>query len=540
LRLTPLSNTALFHRAAAEREWEFPLALPCATLASMLWFSSKAHTDKREAWLLFGLIVLLSYFTYVHHYASPAAFFWDENYHIASAQKYLNGVYFMEQHPPLGKMLIALGEKTVNANPIDNQFINTDYGKDPPAGFSFAGYRLFPVLLAWMAVPILFGIFLLITRSAVLAALLSFLPTFDNALIVHMRGAMLEGPLTFFISLALLAFLLCLEWRDRPRLFAGASILFGAAFGAAFMTKLTALILILLVPALFIRFRPQWRQFRTFAGLSFLAFFAVYCTVWHLHFALGKTVNTSLPDNGYYQASQEYKSLLAQGQTSSLLAFPIMLRDSIRFVSHYNRGVPRLDLCKPDENGSPFFYWPLGARSINYRWETPDGQMYRYLYLQVNPAVWWSSALAVFLAVALLVCSTLSPFKEKLKNPFLLLTFLALYAGYMLTLARLGRVMYLYHYFVPLLFSFVILSLVVMELRTFGRHLIEERQRIILCFTLAFLVFAGYQFYRPFTYYEPIADTAFQRRAFFPFWELTCVKCQKTSPVAVPRNCPNS
>ncbi|MDD5026751.1 MAG: phospholipid carrier-dependent glycosyltransferase, partial [Candidatus Peribacteraceae bacterium] len=487
-----------------------------------------------------GLIVLLSYFTYVHRYASPAAFFWDENYHIASAQKYLNGVYFMEQHPPLGKMLIALGEKIVNANQVDNQFINTDYGKDPPPGFSFAGYRLFPVLLAWLSVPILFGIFLLITRSTVLAALLSFLPTFDNALIVHMRGAMLEGPLTFFIALAILAFLLCLEWRARPRLFAGASILFGAAFGAAFVTKLTALILILLVPALFIRFRPQWRQFCTFAGLAFLSFFIVYCAIWHLHFATGKTINPSLPDNGYYQASQEYKSLLAQGQTDSLLAFPIMLRDSIRFVSHYNRGVPRLDLCKPDENGSPFFYWPLGARSINYRWETPDGQSYRYLYLQVNPIVWWSSALAIFLAVSLLVCSYLFPFKEKLKNPFLLLTFLALYTGYMLTLARLSRVMYLYHYFVPLLFSFVILALVVMELRSFGKHLFEERQRIILCFVLAFLVFAGYQFYRPFTYYEPITDTAFQRRALFPLWELTCVKCQKVSPVAVPRNCPNS
>ena len=87
-----------------------------------------------------GLVLLLSYFTYVHNYASPAALFWDENYHIASAQKYLNGVFFMEPHPPLGKLLIAWGEKLLNENPVDNQFIATDYGKTLPNGFSFYGF----------------------------------------------------------------------------------------------------------------------------------------------------------------------------------------------------------------------------------------------------------------------------------------------------------------------------------------------------------------------------------------------------------------
>ncbi len=84
-----------------------------------------------------GFLLILSYFTYVHGYWYPSELFWDENYHIASAQKYLNGVFFMEPHPPLGKLMIAAGEWLINANPIDNQFIGTDYATNIPNGFSF-------------------------------------------------------------------------------------------------------------------------------------------------------------------------------------------------------------------------------------------------------------------------------------------------------------------------------------------------------------------------------------------------------------------
>ncbi|MFH0770580.1 MAG: phospholipid carrier-dependent glycosyltransferase [Candidatus Peregrinibacteria bacterium] len=498
---------------------------------------SDAERRKREGILLFVLVGVLSYFTFVHHYASPAAFFWDENYHIASAQKYLNGIMFMEQHPPLGKMLIALGEKIVNANPADNQFIGTDYAKDPPAGFSFAGYRLFPVLLAWWTAPVLFLIFLLLSRRAILAALMSFLYVFDNALIVHARGAMLEGTLLFFTALTILAFFLMREWKDRPKHCMAASFLFGIAFGAAFMTKLTGLILILLIPALLFVLWPRKHQFFTALPMILLGFFAVFCAVWWLHFSIGTSVSPTLSNSGYYEASAEYKAILGNGSTASLASFPILLRDSIAFVGKYNRGVPRLDLCKPDENGSPFYLWPFGGRSINYRWETPDGNVYRYLYLQVNPVIWWSATIGVFLAAAMFLLSFLVPFAFPLKNRLLIGTFLALYSGYMLTMARMTRVMYLYHYFVPLLFSFVLLALVLLELRQIGRWVITEQRRTTVCFVLALFALLSFQFYRPFTYYEPMTDNQVMLRAMFPYWELHCVKCAKVSPVAVPRTC---
>jgi len=524
-----------------------PLPLPSdvrfATLVCMN-VSSIKEALSRPA-VLFGLLILLlSYFTYFQNYAYPPQLFWDENYHIASAQKYLNNVYFMEPHPPLAKLLIALGEKIFHPNLAHNQFIGTDYAQNIPDGFSFVGYRFFPTLFAWLTAPVLYLIFLLLTRSPQHSTLLSFLYVFDNALIVHARGAMLDSTLMIFTALTILAFLLLLETKEHSRKFFSAAALFGAAFGAAMTTKDTALILILLLPFLLWKLWPRTsdhgikkmekQRIAQMLGTMGLAFGIVFCGVWYTHFAIGTTVNPKLPDTGYYQASEEYKFALDQGLTRSFGSFPTMLKDSLAFTAHYARGVPRLDLCKKDENGSPFYFWPLGARSINFRWETPDSNSYRYLYLQVNPVIWWVSFAAILLAIVLLVAPLFSPSREPLRHRFLLTVFVTLYICYMIAISQLDRVMYLYHYFPPLFFSFIILGILSMELKRFWRWDFSEQGKKTGLLILAILIFAGFQFYRPFTYYQPITDAQFARRNIFGLWELTCVKCEKTSSLAVP------
>lgn len=479
----------------------------------------------RPAVLGLLFVLVLSYFTIVHRYQVPPHFFWDENYHVTSAQKYLSGTFFMEPHPPLGKMLIALGEKIVNANPTDDQFIGTDYARNPPAGFSFAGYRLVPVLLAWLTAGVFYGVFLLLMRRALWAVLLSFLYLFDNALIVHLRGAMLEGPLLFFSALAILAFLLLLEWRSDPRRFALAALLFGAAFSAAMLTKVFSLILILLVPALFLQIGWERRRALRFLGFGALGFLPLTILVWQLHFGIAATVNPSLPDQGYYQASTAYKELLATKRTGELRGFPLMLRDSLRFVPHYEAGVPRLNLCKTDENGSPWFLWPIGSRTINYRWETPNGQVFRYLYLVPNPAIWFLGLLAVVLGATLLLSSIIAPPKEPLRHRGLLLTFLALYIGFLAAVSTIDRVMYLYHYFLPLLLSFLLVAIILLEMRRI--------ERTLFLLIVGMLIFVTYQFYRPLTYYEPMTDAQVQRRALLKVWELHCVHCPRQSPFVV-------
>ncbi len=487
-------------------------------------------------WLCLAFVTVLSFTTYVVRYDQPAAFFWDENYHIAAAQKYLTGTYFMEQHPPLGKLLIAAGEALVDANPVDDQFITTDYARNPPPNFSFAGYRLFPTLLAWLTAPILFVSFWLIGRNLSVATFGAFLYTFDNALIVHSRGAMLESALMFFSAATILGFLLMLRNVDRRKDFLWSAALLGAGFAATVTTKVVGLILILLVPALLWMLWPKRHILLKGLGAAALAFGVVYCVVWNIHFTLGSTIQPSLSNNGYYETSAEGREILAEGRNGSPLAFPTMLADSLRFVTQYNRGVPALDLCKDDENGSPFFYWPLGARAINYRWETGDGgETHRHLYLQSNPVVWGIALLAVIVSLALVISRTVTPDAPKLKYGRYIVVFTGMYVAYMAAISQLDRVMYLYHYFTPLLFSFFLATLLLLEIQQIGRFRLTSDRRTIAIFIICAYIVASWQYFHAFTYYEPMTDAQVQSRAWLDIWNVHCVGCDHTNYLANPR-----
>lgn len=476
----------------------------------------------------FWAVLIASFFTYFYNYQSPPYVFWDEPYHIASAQKYLNSVYFMEQHPPLGKLLIALGEKLVKANEANNQFINTDYATNFPSDFSFAGYRFFPTLLAWLTAPLLYVIFFLINRNPKTSALFSCLYIFDNALIVHNRGAMIDSTLLFFSVLMIAMFLFIVRFSDRVRWIVPTLFFLGFTFGLVMTTKLVGLIMILLFIPLAYVLRSQRQHLPQYFSCALLGFLISFCGVWYIHFALGTTVNPVLNNSGYYQASQSYKDALTNKKTGSPAMFPVMLRDSIKYVGFYNKGVPKLDLTKPDENGSPFFFWPIGAKSINYRWHSAGTDTYRYLYLQANPVVWAIGLFGVITALAMAIATAFFPLKKPFSHRVLLFTFLGMYLSYMAAISQLDRVMYLYHYFTPLIFSFILFVIVFDDIHLIGNKKLRQsvRSSFVTCVAVAIVV--SFFLYRPLTYYGAISNAALTRLAVVSLWDLHCVNCPRT------------
>jgi dolichyl-phosphate-mannose--protein O-mannosyl transferase len=197
------------------------------------------------------------------------------------------------------------------------------------------------------------------------------------------------------------------------------------------------------------------------------------------------------------------------------------------FAWYVDRGKPPLDLCKAGENGSPFFMWPVGARAINYRWETDDQRHFRYLYLQSNPVVWGIGLFSVLAAVALLLGGALAPPRTPLKRRGVLSVFVVMYLAYFVPFVWIHGVMYLYHYFIPLLFSFVICALVADEVQTIS----GTRKRALAVSAVA-LVVVSFWFYKPLTYYEPLTDAQLQRRALIRLWDLTCVTCPRGAGLA--------
>ena len=97
-------------------------------------------------WIAPLLLFVLAASTIGTRYWVPTSLFWDENYHVTSAQKHIAGVMYMESHPPLGKMLIALGEIALARNrELDTgALLRVDRVQQAqlPQGYSFAGVRL--------------------------------------------------------------------------------------------------------------------------------------------------------------------------------------------------------------------------------------------------------------------------------------------------------------------------------------------------------------------------------------------------------------
>ena len=148
---------------------------------------------------IYPLILLIcSFGIYFTHYGSPSAMFWDENYHIASAQKHIDGIMYMEPHPPLGKMLMGLAEAVIdpNANIDKQKFTQTDHiqGSDTPAGMKYTGYRWPSVVLMALSVLFFYGILRRITQNQLIAFLFSSFIIFDNALVNSQRQAEVCPP----------------------------------------------------------------------------------------------------------------------------------------------------------------------------------------------------------------------------------------------------------------------------------------------------------------------------------------------------------
>ena len=218
-------------------------------------FIKHFFSKKRNVLVFYAAIILaVSYFTYFKNYDYPPSVFWDENYHIASAQKYLTGVMFMEPHPPLGKLFVALGEKILQPNKAIpaaelHKFTQTDYIKDFPAGYSFKGVRFFSALFAWLSAIIFFYVLYFVSKNPHTSLLFSSLYIFENALITHSRSAMLEGSHLFFILLAVLYFVYLVQKLSRKTLLN--YFVLGILTGLAISVKATGAITAFLFPFLF-------------------------------------------------------------------------------------------------------------------------------------------------------------------------------------------------------------------------------------------------------------------------------------------------
>jgi dolichyl-phosphate-mannose-protein mannosyltransferase len=494
---------------------------------------------KTYARFIYPLVLfILSTGVYFTHYGSPQAMFWDENYHVPNAQKYVDGVMYMEPHPPLGKLLMAVGEIFFGGNEkVDKSKLdNTDYlkGDEAPPEMTYTGFRWPTVVFMMTSVLFFYGILRCITQREWLAAAFTSMVIFDNAMVTHARAAHLDGIQIFFILGALYYFTqvvtdyvqrkVGIKWQHYA--------LLGAVIGLAITVKVNAAILLLLFVMLF--GVDQWHKIKSWDWKALLVRLAVtvpagviptvlaFLCVFYIHIGLGTKVTTNT-----YKASPEYLQQIRSGHTWTPKAFMLGMRDNWKFMSEYADGVPKLDVCKADENGSFVTGWPLSIKPISYRWDrnVVNGQVIvNYKYLLGNPIVWFSVIAGILLSSGLILSRFIYGNPVKDEPLFMwICAFTSLYICYMIGILQIERVMYLYHYLVALVFGAINLALVFTYIYR-DEVVANNKHTIINVGIFALLVISVFAFFSPFTYGFGLTEDQFELRNWFSFWKLQVVR----------------
>ena len=494
-----------------------------------------AYLGRNKAWLVPGVLLVASLLVYLAGLQYPKSMFWDENYHVVSAQKHVDGMMYMEPHPPLGKMLLGLSEAVFSPNDdIDlSSLLKTDYlkGSDMPEGMEFWAYRLPSALMMALSVWFLYQILFRITRYRPIAFVFSLFIVFDNAMVLHSRAAMLEGVQFFFILMAIWYFVRTVTRGVVIHL--KHYVVLGLMVGLVTAVKLNGLVLSLLLGMLLLEDKGKALLGGAFIEclertvLGTVAFFAslaaVFCLVFYVHIGLG----THVEPTKKYKASPEYLASIEENGGFSFTTFRYGFRDNLRYISEYADGVPRLDICKETENGSYYAKWPFGGKGINYRWSknAVDGvTKVSYSYLVGNPLIWLTVVAGILVSISLILGRFVFDLPIKDERLFMyILYFTGMYVSYMIAIAQIDRVMYLYHYFVPLLFGIINAALLFAYV---FKEPLQRGSRLtwINLSTLGVLVVAVFAYFSPFTFGIPITESQFELRNWFSLWDIEVVK----------------
>lgn len=477
--------------------------------------------------LCYLLVFAIAYCCLVANRAQPPHIFWDENYHVTSAERYLAGVAHFEPHPPLGLMLIAAGEQLsdVNHNVDKRVFIETKQisGDAVPKNFSFKGMRLMPSLFAALGALAFFGLMYELFDNRLHALLLSSLYLFENAFTVHFRATHLDAFQMCFSIAALWSFVRLWQKRAplRPLDYAALS----ALCGLAIMVKVNAVILLALFPALYFKDArllnyqraSRWASdFVSKSGAAIASLALVIFIVFYVHAALTRNMpplNTPAANQDLANMSSPYRAYLEQHQALTPAMVVIIARDYYKFMKKDHEGVPKLDPTKPGENGSHPLHWPFHDRNINYRWDSADGKT-AYVQLVGNQLSWYAGTAAVIFSLILVINYRLFaiPLRGSLRTYELIEVFTGLYLVFMLLHLWIitQRVMYLYHYFLGLMISYVLLALFWQYMSEIHAGFARHRTKILSVASAA--VLGSYLFFLPLSNHWPMTKQQCERR----------------------------
>ena len=351
--------------------------------------------------------------------------YFDEIYHVRTAFEHMRNIYPYEiSHPPLGKLIIALGISIFGFNPFGWRFMGTLFGT-----------LMLPVMYCF--IKNLFG-----KRSAAVCGTL--LLAFDFMHFTQTRIATIDSYGVFFILIMYWCF-----WRyltvpkDAPfRKSVLPLFLSGLFFGIGTACKWIVMyggagLAVLWLLNVIFRLRDAVTNNRTKEFWLWLA----------------KTVLVCIPFFVLIPAAIYYLSYIPYGLASGLSMKTGMLWsrtyldifwENQKFMFSYHSG-----LVSTHPYSSMWYQWILDARPIlYYRSYSADGLAKSAISSFGNPAVWWGGLLAMLCMVHRLIA------RRDGKALFILLGYLA----QLLPWVFVTRIVFIYHYFPSTVFLILAIS----------------------------------------------------------------------------------
>jgi dolichyl-phosphate-mannose-protein mannosyltransferase len=464
----------------------------------------------------------------------------DEVYFKAFAAHYLDGHYYFDIHPPLGKLILAgFGQLTgLNADAMLN-------------GTALA-LRILPAIAGILLVPLMWGLLRRLGASRPFAFLGALLVLLDNALLTESRFILMDSMLLLFGLSALYFYLMArdsstpgqshldavlgesedrkggvhrrtatadrsFQRRNAPNAIAQRWLwltLAAASAGAAASIKWTGLTSLVLVALIWLwdqaSRRTSWLNRFAEATLLVLLPLVIYVGSFWLHFKL-------LPKSGTGDAfmSTQFQATLIGNPVydpTASLSFPDKL---IELNQEMYRANQTLTATHP--YGSHWYTWPLEQRPIYY-WQGPqltDGRQGN-IYLLGNPVIWWGVWIAIICGLAY------AYIKRRTLRPATTAALALAGTAYLINLIpfmAVSRVMFLYHYFFSFLFSLITAIILWNDLATDSRNRqLATKPARQLFGAIIILVALGFAFFTPLTYGSPLTPSELQARIWLPSW----------------------
>ena len=412
-----------------------------------------AFIQKHRTATILAAILVASAALHLYRIDVPSRTVFDEAHFVTYASNYVLGQAYFDIHPPLGKMIYAMGIVAAGGAPAEFVRVvpdpapwklglvreRTDYGAFP--------YVPLRVMSAVFGVLLVFAVFLMMRRlgagdAAALWA--AFFTAAETALLIETRLILLDG---MYLSLGLLA--LALYW-SRGR-WSGA--LGGVLWGCALAVKFIAVVFLAPILVWELCCAPDQRKKRlaAFIGIGLVVLCGWYLVDGalfpsHEQFAVWRSLR---PLENNVVEVQGVAGEVQVALIKSIYSVSGYIGDASGAADGENRA-PR------HTEESPWYAWPILRGMMVYE---RDANGEPFIVLAGNPVPWLGALLAVLASIVLILVPKAKRTTEPLNEERVVFPLLAGYVAGLLPFATIVlRSTFLYHYFPSLIFGLCLLG----------------------------------------------------------------------------------